>query len=125
LPQQIIDFIQTHHGTSTVQYFYRSYLNTNPEEGVNQDEFRYPGPKPTSKEMAILMIADSVEAAARSMKELSTESLSTLVDQIVSHQRKEGQFDNAAITFNDITLIKEIFKEKLNNIYHTRIEYPG
>lgn len=124
LPQRIIDFILTHHGTSTVQYFYRSYLSNNPEEEVDINEFRYPGPKPQMKEMAVVMIADSVEAASRSMKDISEESLDKLVDKIVEYQTGEEQFAEADITFSDITVIKEIFKKKLINIYHARIAYP-
>ncbi|MFC2090979.1 HD family phosphohydrolase, partial [Bacteroidota bacterium] len=124
LPQKIIDFILTHHGTSTVQYFYKSYLNTNPDEDVDKDEFGYPGPKPYMKEMAVVMIADSVEAASRSMKDVSAESLSSLVDTIVSYQIAEDQYSEADITYKDITTIKEIFKKKLINIYHARIAYP-
>lgn len=124
LPPKIIDFIRTHHGTSTVQYFYRSYINTNPEEEVNEADFTYPGPKPSSKEMAVLMLADSVEAASRSVKELNEESLSQLVDNIVEYQTSEEQYAEADITFSDITTIKKIFKQKLINMYHARIAYP-
>jgi len=124
LPQQIIDFIRTHHGTSTVQYFYKSYLNTNPSDDHSEEDFIYPGPKPFSKEMAVLMIADSVEAASRSMKNINPESINELVDKIVVHQTKEGQYSDADITFRDISTVKEIFKKKLTNIYHARIEYP-
>jgi len=124
LPQQIIDFILTHHGTSTVQYFYKSYLNNNPDEDVDRDEFRYPGPRPHLKEMAVLMIADSVEAASRSMKNITAESINQLVDGIVKHQAEEDQYAEADITYGDITEIKEIFKQKLINIYHARIAYP-
>jgi cyclic-di-AMP phosphodiesterase PgpH len=124
LPQQIIDFILTHHGTSTVQYFYKSYISNNPDEEVDVNEFRYPGPKPYMKEMAVVMIADSVEAASRSMKEINEESLNKLVDNIVSHQTAEDQYSDADITFNDISVIKKIFKQKLINIYHARITYP-
>ncbi|MEX0982006.1 MAG: HDIG domain-containing metalloprotein [Bacteroidales bacterium] len=124
LPQQIIDFILTHHGTSTVQYFYKSYISDNPDEEVDVSEFRYPGPKPYMKEMAVMMIADSVEAASRSMKEINEESLNQLVDNIVAHQTAEDQYSEADITFSDITVIKKIFKQRLNNIYHPRITYP-
>lgn len=124
LPEKIIDFIRTHHGTSTVQYFYRSYINTNPDEEVNEADFTYPGPKPSSKEMAVLMLADSVEAASRSVKELNEESLNQLVDKIVEHQTSEDQYAEADITFSDITTIKKIFKQKLINMYHARIAYP-
>jgi len=124
LPQQIIDFILTHHGTSTVQYFYKSYLSDNPEDEVDVEEFRYPGPRPYLKEMAVVMIADSVEAASRSMKDISEESLSQLVDNIVAHQTAEDQYSEADITFSDIATIKKIFKQKLINIYHARIAYP-
>lgn len=124
LPEQIIDFIRTHHGTSTVQYFYRSMINSNPGEEVDVAEFTYPGPKPTSKETSILMMADSVEAASRSLKTFSPESISELVEGIVAHQINEEQFSDTNITYGDITAVKKIFKKRLSNIYHARIEYP-
>jgi putative nucleotidyltransferase with HDIG domain len=124
LHEKIIDFIRTHHGTGTVQFFYRSYLNTNPDEEVDIDEFRYPGPKPSRKEHAILMMADSVEAASRTLKAYTRESISDLVENIVRRQEEEEQYTEADITFADITKIKEIFKNRLSNIYHSRIEYP-
>lgn len=124
LPSQIIDFIRTHHGTSTVQYFYRSYLKEFPEAEVDIKEFSYPGPKPYSKETAVVMMADSVEAASRSLKTVTEVSISELVENIVNYQIKEGQFDVAPITFKDITTVKSVFKNKLRNIYHARIEYP-
>ena len=116
--------IRTHHGTGTVQFFYRSYLNTNPDEDVDINEFRYPGPKPFSKENAVLMMADSVEAASRTLKAYTRETISDLVENIVRRQEEEGQFTDADITFADITAIKEIFINRLANIYHSRIEYP-
>jgi len=124
LNEKIIDFISTHHGTSTVQYFYRTFLNTNPDEEVDISEFTYPGPKPSSKENAILMMADSVEAASRTLKAYTRESISELVENIVKRQEEQGQFSEADITFADISIIKEIFKNRLSNIYHSRIEYP-
>jgi len=124
LPQKILDFIRTHHGTSTVQYFYRSFINSNPEEKVDISEFTYPGPKPSSKENAVLMMADSVEAASRTLKVYTSESISDLVEKIVRQQAEEDQFSEADITFGDISAIKEIFKNRLSNIYHNRIEYP-
>ena len=124
LPAKIIEFISTHHGTSTVQYFYRSFLNANPEENVDISEFRYPGPKPSSKENAVLMMADSVEAASRTLKSYTPDTINNLVENIVAHQSKEDQFSEADITFADISTIKAIFKNKLSNIYHSRIEYP-
>ena len=124
LNEAIIDFIRTHHGTGTVQFFYRTYLNTNPDEDVDINEFRYPGPKPSSKENAVLMMADSVEAASRTLKAYTRESISDLVENIVSRQAEEEQFTEADISFADMTVIKEIFKNRLTNIYHSRIEYP-
>lgn len=121
---KIIDFIRTHHGTGTVQFFYRTFINTNPGEEVDISEFTYPGPKPASKENAVLMMADSVEAASRTLKAYTRETISDLVENIVSRQEEEGQFSEADITFADITAIKEIFKNRLSNIYHSRIEYP-
>ncbi|MDP6908884.1 MAG: HDIG domain-containing protein, partial [Flavobacteriales bacterium] len=125
LPEQLIDFIRTHHGTSAVQYFYRSYLQSFPEGELDKDHFSYPGPKPFTKEMAILMMADSVEAASRSLKEYTTESVSNLVDSIIDHQFNEGQFESASITLRDIAEVRSIFKKKLLNIYHVRMEYPS
>ncbi len=124
LPEQIIDFIRTHHGTGTVQYFYRSMLNSNPDEEVDIAEFTYPGPKPGSKETSVLMMADSVEAASRTLKTYSPDSISDLVEGIVAHQIKEEQFSETNITYGDITAVKRIFKKRLSNIYHSRIEYP-
>ncbi len=124
LPEPLIDFIRTHHGTSTVQYFYKSYIKNYPEEEVDIRKFSYPGPIPFSKEMAVLMMADSVEAASRSLKKINDETLDKLVDGIIDYQQSEGQFNNANITFKDITDIKEVFKKRLHNIYHARISYP-
>ena len=125
LPEQIIDFIRTHHGNSMVQYFYRQYVTKFPEKMDNTEQFSYPGPKPFSKETAVLMMADSVEAATRSLPEKSTEKISTLVNNIIQNQMNNGQFDNAYITLKEIGLIKKIFIKKLQNIHHSRIEYPN
>jgi len=124
LNEHIIDFISSHHGTSTVQFFYRTFINTNPGKEVDISEFTYPGPKPTSKENAVLMMADSVEAASRTLKAYTSDTISDLVENIVSRQEEEGQFSEADITFADISAAKEIFKIRLSNIYHSRIEYP-
>lgn len=123
LPDSVIDFIRTHHGDSMVQYFYRSYIKHFPDEIIDESLFRYPGPRPYSKETAVLMMADSVEAASRSLAKKDTESIEKLVDSIIDYQIKEEQFINADITFKDISRIKKIFKKKLQNIYHTRVEY--
>ncbi|HKL07414.1 MAG TPA: HDIG domain-containing protein [Bacteroidales bacterium] len=124
LPEPLIDFIRTHHGTTKVQYFYRSYINKFPDKEVDINNFTYPGPKPYSKETATLMMADSVEAASRSLSDISEEKINDLVESIIEDQIKQGQFDNANITFKDIATIKSILKKKLVNIYHARIEYP-
>jgi putative nucleotidyltransferase with HDIG domain len=124
LPDKILEFISTHHGTSTVQYFYRSFINSNPDEEVDINEFTYPGPRPTAKEHAILMMADSVEAASRALKAYTPESISDLVESIVARQAEESQFSEANLTYADISTTKEIFKNRLSNIYHSRIEYP-
>ncbi len=124
LPQKLIDFILTHHGTTTVQYFYKSFLKEFPDKDIDVAKFTYPGPKPETKEQAILMMADSVEAASRSLKTISKEEIENLVENIIRHQRKEKQFDDADLTYKEISIIKEVFKKKLLNIYHARIEYP-
>ena len=124
LPEQIIDFIRTHHGDSLVHYFYRSFLKQFPDELVDEKKFRYPGPRPFSKETAVLMMADSVEASSRSLKDYTAESIDKLVEKIIESQIQQQQFINANITFKDITVIKKIFKKKLQSIYHIRVEYP-
>ena len=124
LPEKVIDFIRTHHGTSTVQYFYRQYLQNFPDDQEARDEFAYPGPKPFSKETAVLMMADSVEAASRSLKKPNEETLSNLVDSIIDHQLADKQLENADITLREVALVKQILKKKLLNVYHLRVEYP-
>ena len=124
LPDQVIDFIRTHHGTSYVQYFYQSFLKNFPEEELKEDRFRYPGPLPFSRETAVLMMADSVEAASRSLKKLDKETINNLVENIINSQVQQEQFINCPITMRDISEIKKIFKKMLMSIYHVRIEYP-
>ncbi|MBU1717517.1 MAG: HDIG domain-containing protein, partial [Bacteroidetes bacterium] len=124
LPDAIIDFIRTHHGTTKVQYFYQSYLNDFPEGEIDETQFIYNGPIPFSKETAVVMMADSVEAASRSLKITTPEAIEELVENIINGQMQQNQFVNADITFRDISRIKKIFKKKLSNIYHVRIEYP-
>lgn len=124
LPEPIIDFIRTHHGTSLLQYFYQSFLKNFPEKVPDQDLFRYPGPLPFSKETAVLMMADSVEASSRSLKQADPAAVDRLVDSIIDQQMENGQYDNAPITLKDIQEIRKIFKKMLQSIYHARIEYP-
>lgn len=124
LPDIVIDFIRSHHGTSRVEYFYRSFLNNFSEEEMDESKFRYPGPKPYSKETAIVMMADSVEAASRSLKNPTVQDIENLVEQIIDYKIAGGQFDNSDITFKDITAIKKIFINMLKNIYHIRVAYP-
>ena len=124
LPKVIKDFISTHHGRGLTKYFYISYKNEHPDEEVYQENFRYPGPNPFTKEQAVLMMADSVEAASRSLPEYTEESISTLVDKIIDTQVSEGYFKECPITFKDIATVKALFKEKLKTMYHTRISYP-
>lgn len=124
LPKVIKDFISTHRGRGLTKYFYISYKNEHPDEEVDQEKFRYPGPNPFTKEQAVLMMADSVEAASRSLPEYTEESISTLVDKIIDTQVSEGYFKECPITFKDIATVKALFKEKLKTMYHTRISYP-
>lgn len=123
IPEQIIDFVRTHHGTRRTEYFYQMELRENPD-GVDEEEFKYPGPVPFSKETAVLMMCDAVEAASRSMKDKTEDSLNKLVDNIIDGQMKANQFDNTDITFHDITVTKKVLKKKLMSIYHVRIAYP-
>jgi len=123
LPDRIIDFIRTHHGTTLVYFFY-SKEKEKTTESVDESDFRYPGPKPFSKETAILMMCDSVEAASKSLKQPSATSIDEFVEKIINKQIEEDQFINANITFREIQQIKSIIKSKLKNIYHLRVEYP-
>lgn len=123
LPEVLIDFIRTHHGTTRVDYFYNLFLKNNPDKLVDESIFKYPGPVPFSKETAVLMIADSVEAASRAMKEPTEESINTLVDKIVDHKITQRQFINSNITMRDITEVSDILKSMLKSIYHVRIDY--
>ncbi len=124
VPQQIVDFIETHHGTSMPKYFYISWKNANPGKEANEADFRYPGPNPFSKETAIMMMADAVEASSRSLPEYTEQALRNLVDKIIDAQLAEGYFKSAPITFKDIQTVKDVFVEKLATMYHSRIVYP-
>ncbi|WPU92504.1 HDIG domain-containing protein [Mucilaginibacter sabulilitoris] len=123
LPEIVIDFIRTHHGNTRVDYFYQSSLKNFPEKFINENIFRYPGPIPFSKEAGVLMLADSVEAASRSLKEPDEESISILVDRIVKYKLDQNQLKDSNITLKDIETIKTIFKRMLMSIYHVRIDY--
>lgn len=123
IPEMLIDFIRTHHGNTRVDYFYQSFLKNFPEKFVDENIFRYPGPIPFSKETAVLMLADSVEAASRSLKEPDALSISDLVDRIIDYKLNQDQLTNSNITLKDIETIKLIFKTMLMGIYHVRIEY--
>lgn len=123
IPEMLIDFIRTHHGNTRVDYFYQSFLKNFPEKFVDENIFRYPGPIPFSKETAVLMLADSVEAASRSLKEPDAQSISDLVDRIVEYKLDQNQLTDSNITLKDIETIKLIFKTMLMGIYHVRIEY--
>jgi putative nucleotidyltransferase with HDIG domain len=125
LPEPLVDFIRTHHGTSTVQYFYKSFLKKYPDGEADVSKFSYPGPKPFTRELAIVMMADSVEAASRSLKQINDQTLDKLVESIIHAQMMEEQFNDASITFRDITTIKEVFRKRLKTIYHARIAYPA
>ena len=124
LPKVICDFIATHHGTSMARYFYVQAQNKSPEQVLDKTIFTYPGPNPQTKEQAILMMCDAVEAASRSLKEITEENISNLVDRLVDNQVQSGFFNESPITFLDIAMAKDVLKSKLRTIYHTRIQYP-
>lgn len=124
LPEQLIHFITTHHGTSKTKYFYNTFINQNPGVQPDENAFKYPGPLPNSKETAILMMADAVEARSRSLDEYTEESISTMVEQMINGQIADGQFKEANISFRDVETVKNVFREKIKNMYHTRISYP-
>lgn len=124
LPGIIKDFISTHHGTGITKYFYINYCNEHPDEQVDKEMFQYPGPNPFTREQAILMMADTVEAASRSLNEYTEESISTLTNKLIDSQVADGFFRECPITFRDIALAKSVLIERLKSIYHTRISYP-
>ncbi|ERJ77446.1 7TM receptor with intracellular HD hydrolase [Prevotella disiens JCM 6334 = ATCC 29426] len=124
LPKVIQEFITTHHGTGLVKYFYINYKNAHPDKEVDEAPFRYPGPNPWTREQAILMMCDTVEAASRSLSEYTEESISNLVNKLIDSQVSSGFFTDCPITFRDIKIAKQILIERLMSIYHTRIQYP-
>jgi len=123
IPEIVIDFIRTHHGDTRVDYFYHSFLKNFPEKIIDENIFRYPGPIPFSKEGGVLMLADSVEAASRSLKEPDEKSINDLVDRIVKYKLDQNQLKDSNITLKEIETIKTIFKRMLMSIYHVRIDY--
>ena len=124
IPESIKRFITTHHGRGKAKYFYITYKNEHPDEDVDETAFTYPGPNPSTKEEAILMMCDSVEAASRSLPEYTEDSINQLVDKIIDGQVTEGFFSDCSITFKEIGVAKAVLKDKLKTIYHTRISYP-
>jgi putative nucleotidyltransferase with HDIG domain len=123
LPENVIDFIRTHHGNTRVDYFYQSFLKNSPEKFVDENIFRYPGPIPFSKETGVLMLADSVEAASRSLKNPDAQNINELVERIINYKLEQNQLDNCDLTLKDLETIKLIFKTMLMSIYHVRIDY--
>jgi len=123
LPENVIDFIRTHHGNTRVDYFYQSFLKNSPEKFVDENIFRYPGPIPFSKETGVLMLADSVEAASRSLKNPDAQNINDLVERIINYKLEQNQLDNCDLTLKDLETIKLIFKTMLMSIYHVRIDY--
>lgn len=124
LPHPIVRFVASHHGTSKTRYFYNSYKNKFPDKEIDESLFTYPGPLPATKEEAILMMTDAVEAASRSLKTYDAESIDRMVEGVIDGQIADGQFKNAPLSFRDVEVAKSVFKDKLKNIYHNRISYP-
>jgi putative nucleotidyltransferase with HDIG domain len=125
VPPQIIDFITTHHGTSVTYFFYRKFTAKNPVSNDNEKQFTYPGPKPFSRETAIVMMADAVEASSRTLGKQTEENISELVERIILLQEQSGQYSEVPFTFKDLSDIKEALKKRLSTMYHGRIPYPG
>lgn len=124
LPTSLVDFIRTHHGEGKAKYFYNSYKNKYPDQEIDETLFTYPGPNPFTKETAILMMADSVEAASRSLSEYTEENILQLINKIIEGQIADGLLKNAPLTYRDVEDIKDVFAEKLKTMYHTRVSYP-
>ena len=124
LPEVVVNFITTHHGTSLVRYFYNTYCNAHPDEQVDDKQFRYPGPKPSTKEGAILMMADAIEARSRSLNEFTEEAISKAVNQMIDTQIADGQFSETPLSFKDVEDIRRVFTSRLIAMNHHRISYP-
>ena len=124
MPQVIVDFIEQHHGTSLAKYFYSRALEEDPEGTINEETFRYQGPKPQSKEVALVMLADSVEAAVRSLQDPSPEKIRNMVRRIIKDKLDDGQLEACDLTFRDLDTIARSFCKVLEGVYHKRIEYP-
>ncbi len=124
LPNVIIDFIRTHHGTTRVEYFYRKHLAENEESEVDEEDFRYPGPKPRSKEEAIMMMADSIEAACRSLKNPTEDQINGMIEKIIAGKISGGQLEDSRLTFRELEVCKKEFKKLMKSVHHARIEYP-
>ncbi|HHH52724.1 MAG TPA: HDIG domain-containing protein, partial [Bacteroidetes bacterium] len=124
LPKILQRFIITHHGTTRVEYFYRKQLNDFPDKEFDESIFRYPGPKPKTKEETIMMLADSLEAAAKSLNKPTGQDIDNLVDSISKYKIDDGQLEESELTFEEFNQVKEVFKDVLRNIHHVRIEYP-
>ena len=124
LPDVLVDFIRTHHGTTRVEYFWQNYIKNFPDQDHKDERFRYPGPLPYSKETAILMMADSCEAASRSLKTPTNDDIEQLVERLINNKIDQNQVVNADITFKEISQVKKVIKKMLNSMYHVRIAYP-
>ena len=124
LPDSLIEFIATHHGTSKAKYFYLKHQEDNPSEKTDESSFIYPGPLPVSKEAAVVMIVDGIEAASRSLKEKTSQKFKDLIEEMIDQKIRDKQLEQCDLTFHDIKVIKDILLTKLMNIYHLRIEYP-
>jgi len=125
LPPAIIDFIEQHHGTSLVYYFYHKALENKGEEEIKEEQFRYPGPKPQTKEVAIVSLADAVEAATRSLQEPTPARIKGLVKEIINNKFVEGELGECELTLKDLNKISEVFTRMILSIHHVRVEYPG
>jgi membrane-associated HD superfamily phosphohydrolase len=124
LPLQVSEFITAHHGTSLTRYFYNSWENANPDSMPVITNFKYPGPKPNSIETAVMMMADAIEAASRTLPEYTPEAIENSVAKIIDGQMRDGQYDEVDITFKQLDIAKKVFADKIKNIYHARIVYP-
>ncbi len=124
LPRLIIDFIRTHHGTTRTEYFYRNFIKDHPDMEVDESDFRYPGPRPRTKEETILMIADSIEAACKSLKNPTEKELSELINKIISGKITQGQLEESEMTFEELEQCRNVFKTVMKSVHHVRIEYP-
>jgi membrane-associated HD superfamily phosphohydrolase len=126
LPRIVADFIRTHHGTTRVEFFYQQYLKEQTADPLTEEpSFRYPGPRPISKEATVVMLADSIEAACKSLKDPTSQDIDDMIERLITSKIEQGQLSDSTLSFSELEACKHTLKQKVRSMYHFRVEYPG